>query len=338
MGYLMDKIFDDIRMRDIVIWGAGKRGHNILNYMDPNWKKGLCFVDNKWDEYNKCEGYDVCPPASLKGKNVFIIVTPLYECEKIFTQLNEMGFRQNIDYIYYDSFLYAYLEDNHRKETRENPYGSLFMPAAYIPWVEDDIFDDACKIANKYSLCGRAKLNYIWRMVGEACKLNQGIFVEVGTWRGGSGCIIAKKVEAENNDGDVYLCDTFTGVVKAGEMDDCYNGGEHADTDISIVKGLIDEMNLKNVKILQGIFPEDTGDEIVGKKIAFAHVDVDVYQSTKDIINYIWPMIIPGGIVVFDDYGTPTTKGQKKYIDEVKNISDRIFIANMIGQGIFIKK
>ena len=339
MGYLMDKIIDDIGIRDIVIWGAGARGRYILSLMDASWKNGiLCFVDSKWNEYTECEGVKVCSPDSLRGENVFILVTPTYEYEKIFLQLDEMGFRRNIDYIYYDSFLYAYLEDNNRHGTKENPYGTLVMPVAYVPWLEDSAFGENCKIVNKYSLCGMAKLNFVWRMAGEACKLDRGIFIEIGTWRGGSGCLIAKKVEVENKSSEVFLCDTFTGVVKAGEMDDCYNGGEHADTDISIVEGLINKMNLKNVKILQGIFPEDTGEEIIGKEIAFAHIDVDVYQSTKDIIDYIWPMIIPGGIVVFDDYGTPTTKGQKKYIDEVKELSDRIFIANLMGQGIFIKK
>lgn len=339
MGYLLDKIIDDIGIRDIVIFGAGVRGRSILNLMDLNWRSGvLFFVDNNWKEYGKCEGYDVCPPESMRGKHVFIIVSPLYGDKEIFMQLDEMGFRKNIDYINYSSFLYAYLEENREDETRGKLYESSFVPIVHLPWVEDNLFIEVYKFVNKYALSDVAKLNYIWRMVGEACKLRKGVFLEIGLWRSGSVCMIAKKVEVENNSGDVYLCYTSADIAKYSDKDDYYNGGEHADIDVSTVEEMFDEMNLKNVKIIRFSPPENACEELTGKEIAFAHIDVDVYMSARFIIDYIWPMIMPGGIVVFDDYGAYNIKDQKKYVDEMKSMSDRIFIANLIGQCILVKK
>lgn len=338
MGYLMDKIIDEIGIKDIVIFGAGSRGREILGLMSDFKNSIKYFVDNNWESCKECEGYTVCSPNKLKGENVFVVVTPIHHREDIFRQLDGFGFKKNCDYIYYDAFLYAWLEENHIAGTSDNPYGTLIMPMAYIPWQEDEVFWNNCIIADKYSLCGMTKLKFIWDMVGQACKLKKGIFIEVGTWRGGSGCVIAKKVAMENNASTVYLCDTFLGVVKAGDVDDCYNGGEHADTDVSVVKELADKMNLKNIQILQGIFPEETGGYIAGESVAFVHIDVDVYQSAKDIVAFIWPNLLSGGIIVFDDYGTSTTKGMKKYIDEVKDSEDRIFISNVMGQCVFIKK
>ena len=220
----------------------------------------------------------------------------------------------------------------------DSPYETIHMEMGFAAWREDKEFLEFEAIVDKYSLCGMAKLNFLWRMVGEAAKLDEGVYIEVGTWRGGSGCIIAKKLKSLGKNNPVFLCDTFCGVVKAGEKDNAYIGGEHADTSVDIVKSLAQKCNLDNITILQGIFPDDTGDVVSSKKIAFAHIDVDVYQSAKDVVAFMWPRLLPGGMIVFDDYGTPGTQGMKKYLDEVKDMSDRIFISNIMGQGVLIKK
>lgn len=97
-------------------------------------------------------------------------------------------------------------------------------------------------------------------------------------------------------------------------------------------------MKLNNIHILKGMFPEDTGHVIKEKVIRFAHIDVDVYQSAKDIFNYIWSKVVIGGIIVFDDYGFPSCSGITKFINEIKNDNDKILIYNLTGQAILIKR
>ena len=57
----------------------------------------------------------------------------------------------------------------------------------------------------------------------------------------------------------VYLCDTWEGVVKTGPDDIYYRDGKHDDTSRAIVEALVARMGLSNVKLLQGMFPEETG-------------------------------------------------------------------------------
>lgn len=40
----------------------------------------------------------------------------------------------------------------------------------------------------------------------------------------------------------------------------------------------------------------------------FAHVDVDLYQPTRDSFEYFWPRLVPGGVIVCDDYNWPGAK------------------------------
>ena len=66
-------------------------------------------------------------------------------------------------------------------------------------------------------------------------------------------------------------------------------------------------------------------------------MDVDVYQSTAESLEWIWPRRVPGGIVVFHDYGTHGTEGVTPYVNEFANHSDRLFTHNVNGHAIFIK-
>jgi O-methyltransferase len=135
----------------------------------------------------------------------------------------------------------------------------------------------------------------------------------------------------------VYLCDTFTGVVKVSSNDLTYKGGEHADTAIELVENLIKKLELDNVVILTGIFPDQTQHLIKDNKFRFCHIDVDVYQSAKDIFNWVWPKLVVGGIVVFDDYGFYTCEGISLFVDQERKKKNKIVIHNLNGHAIIIK-
>ena len=47
--------------------------------------------------------------------------------------------------------------------------------------------------------------------------------------------------------------------------------------------------------------------------LAFIHVDCDIYSSTKDIFNNIDSLIIPGTIILFDDYYNYPTYFKHEY-------------------------
>lgn len=136
---------------------------------------------------------------------------------------------------------------------------------------------------------------------------------------------------------DVFLCDTFSGVVKAGENDNLYTGGDHSDTSEEIVRSLMVKLDLANVYTLKGIFPEETKGRIGDRMIRLCHIDVDVYQSAKDVFEAIWEQVLPGGLVVFDDYGSATTKGVRQYVDELSKDRDKMMIYNTNGQAIVYK-
>ncbi len=205
--------------------------------------------------------------------------------------------------------------------------------ATLAPWLTDQGFKYAFEKAKDYTLVDLYRAHELWTLARQITSV-PGDVLEVGVWRGGTGAILASA--CRGMDKTVYLADTFEGVVKAGENDTSYKGGEHADTSLEIVRGLIDSLKLNNVELLQGVFPDDTADRIRGK-IAFLHCDVDVYTSSRDVVQWCLPRLSVGSVLVFDDYGFFGCEGVTKFCDELGRNADFRFIHNLNGHAIFVK-
>ena len=224
-----------------------------------------------------------------------------------------------------------------KKGKKTDSYELVSPRATYAPWLSDEAFNEIYKIVKDNTLVDKYRCYELWQLVRECSKLN-GALIEVGVWRGGSGCLIAKRAEMLGIKDNVYLCDTFKGVVKAGDKDSRYRGGEHADASKEIVEETINKLKLNNTKILVGTFPDETSRLINDQAFRFCHVDVDVYQSAKDITEWIWPKLIIGGMIVFDDYGFWGCEGVTRFVDEERNKKDRIVVQNLNGHAIVIKR
>jgi len=208
--------------------------------------------------------------------------------------------------------------------------------ATYSPWLLDAEFTAAHQVIAGGTLVDLYRCYELWHLLAQTKDL-PGDVLEVGTWRGGTGCLLGQRASLLGLDCEIFLCDTFTGVVKTSDSDASYSGGEHADTSRPTVEALIDRLQLTNVRILQGIFPEDTAATISDRQFRLCHIDVDVYQSGKDVLGWVWPRMPIGGVVVFDDFGFPSTTGITKLVHEFEHLDDRICVQNLNGHAVFIK-
>ena len=242
---------------------------------------------------------------------------------KIITRLGYVIFRKEnqyrIDELYYSNFL---------------------NNAKYSPWLGDDLFLKVYNDIKDNTLVDIYKCYELWQLAEKVIEINKDAsIIEIGVWRGGSAGIMAQKLSIINSTSILYLADTFSGVVKATEKDFYYKGGEHKDTSKDIVEDLLNNViKYKNYKILTGIFPDETSKFIPEKELfGLCHIDVDVYDSAKDIVNWIWDRMVIGGMIVFDDYGFESCTGITRYVEEMRNNSDRIIIHNLNGHAIVIK-
>jgi O-methyltransferase len=220
---------------------------------------------------------------------------------------------------------------------RSGAHEMAYPISTYAPWQSDQDFRRVYDQVRKNTLVDVWRLYELWSVVGELADVPGGI-LEVGVWRGGSGALMAARAAALGIEDPVYLCDTWDGVVKTGEVDTYYRDGKHDDTSLGIVEKLLADMRLDRVECLQGIFPDDTGDKVADQTFRLCHIDVDVYQSAKDVLDWVWPRLSPQGMVVFDDYGFPACPGITQFVDEQRMQADRLVLHNINGHGLIVKR
>jgi O-methyltransferase len=216
-------------------------------------------------------------------------------------------------------------------------HAEVFPGATYSPWLSDAAFQEVFEAIRGNTLVDKYRCYELWQLVAEVAKLEAGDFIEIGVWRGGTGALIARRSEMAGLRSTVYLCDTFQGVAKAGALDAAYKGGEHSDTTKAIVMNLCHALKADRVQILEGIFPDDTGGIVQDRMFRFCHIDVDVYQSAKDIVDWIWPRLVPGGVIVYDDYGFHSCSGITRFVNEERLKPDRFVVHNLNGHAITLK-
>ncbi len=147
---------------------------------------------------------------------------------------------------------------------------------------------------------------YSWMMSDKS-----GAFAEFGVCMGGSLDMLSRL----HPDRLIYGIDSFEGLPQGGAMDKFHTvKGEFALGEDELQK-LYETFIHKNVVICKGFSPE-VFNQVTVNSFSFVHVDVDLYQSVKDALDFFWPRLIRTGIMIFDDYGFNTTPGAKQAIDE----------------------
>ena len=81
--------------------------------------------------------------------------------------------------------------------------------------------------------------------------------------------------------------------------------------------GIHPEILERQVSLVEGFF-EKTLPKAKIEKIVLLHLDVDLYESYKTCLKELYPKVVPGGAIVFDEYADDVKKwpGAKKAIDE----------------------
>lgn len=160
----------------------------------------------------------------------------------------------------------------------------------------------------------------------------EGDFVECGVWRGGSTmAAVDTLMKAGQTNREIYLYDTFEGMSAPTEHDKvftgtaadellntsdkqdatsvwCYSAIEEVEQNIASLKYPAAKVHFVKGKV------EDTIPQTLPGKIALLRLDTDWYESTAHELKHLYPLLVPGGVIIIDDYGH--WEGARKAVDE----------------------
>lgn len=154
-----------------------------------------------------------------------------------------------------------------------------------------------------------------------------GDLAEVGCYQGGSAKIIS---EAKGNR-PLHLFDTFEGLPNPGEFDESvFSKGKF--------KCELEEVQLylaayPNVHFYKGLFPS-TADAVSNRTFAFVNLDVDLHESTRSALEFFYPRMQVGGILVSHDYAT---SGVRRAFDEFFEDKPEVVIPLLGNQCMVVR-
>ena len=131
--------------------------------------------------------------------------------------------------------------------------------------------------------------------IARAQSKQPGAFAEVGVFEGGSARITCEV----KGDKELHLFDTFEGLPKSVEQDRDVHREKQYTSSLESVKEYLKDY--ENVFLYKGLFPE-SAEGLKEMKFSFVHFDVDIYESTLACLNYFYPRMNPGGVMLSHDY------------------------------------
>jgi O-methyltransferase len=204
----------------------------------------------------------------------------------------------------------------------------------YSPWWQSWFRERVSKLKGK-TLVSEDRLYIIYCLCLNCTHLD-GDYAECGVYKGGTAFLIADTIADSVGQKRLHLFDTFTGMPNTAcvERMDAHKAGDFADTDFNNVKSYLSAFPF--IVFHPGFFPE-TFSGVNSNSFCFVHIDVDIYQSAWDCCEFFYQRLVKGGIMVFDDYGFPTCKGERFAVDEFFKDKHETPVTLPTGQCLVLK-
>jgi len=137
-----------------------------------------------------------------------------------------------------------------------------------------------------------------------------GDVLEAGVWRGGAGILMRAVLEVlGDTERTVWMADSFKGLPKPrpehpADVDDSHWTETFLAVPLDEVKRNFTRYKMldERVRFLEGWFSETLPDAPI-ESLAVLRADGDMYGSTMDVLNALYPKVSVGGFVIIDDYG-----------------------------------
>ena len=215
-----------------------------------------------------------------------------------------------------------------RSYTLNYPYGY----ATWSPWFED-WFQEIYRRVEPHTLVTADRCFVLHQLARQNAR-RPGAFAECGVYRGGTALLLAEATAGSGK--PLHLFDTFAGMpAEAADDPGVHSPGHFDDTSLDRVRNLLAPHEC--ARLHPGRLPATLA-EVAQESFSLVHLDVDLFATTRDCLEFFHPRLVPGGALVIDDYGF------ELYRDTVRRAVDEFFadrpevpLALRSGQALLVR-
>ena len=191
------------------------------------------------------------------------------------------------------------------------------------------------------SLSKRIRFYSLYQSLRSALTNNAHLNVaECGCYNGCSTYIMAKLLAKHNFKHTFYIFDSFEGLsefkaedfTKENKHQPIANSFQANETQFKEIFN-----NFSFVSIKKGWIP-DRFEEVKDEKFSFINIDVDIYEPTKDSLDFFYSRLSNGGCMHLDDYNFREWPGNKIALDNFLKKNNVSFFYEIPLGGCFIIK
>jgi O-methyltransferase len=187
---------------------------------------------------------------------------------------------------------------------------SLFMESPFDPAARNEGKDWP---ADAETMVGLKRLENLQYCITQVLKKNiPGDLIETGVWRGGASIFMRAVLKAYGERNRiVWVADSFEGLPKPDGRFQQDQGDKHWKSN-SVLGVSLEQVKTNfarysllddQVRFLPGWF-KDTLPAAPIQQLAILRLDGDMYSSTTNAIEALYPKLSPGGYLIVDDYGS----------------------------------
>ncbi len=179
-------------------------------------------------------------------------------------------------------------------------------------WIKYNITNNAGDLPRLYALVLNTKQVVEENIAGD--------IAELGVFRGNSAAILAHYARISGR--KLLLFDTFEGFDRRDLVGrDKSRAVSFANTSLDVVRDVVGD---EAVQFVQGRFPESIPPDLETSRFCLVHIDCDLYEPSKAGLEFFYPRLSPGGLMIVHDYANPCWVGIKDAVDEFcRNIPER---------------
>ncbi len=169
-----------------------------------------------------------------------------------------------------------------------------------------------------------------------ACRL-PGDMVECGVYRGGLSRTVMEYVGFENLPKTFFLLDTFRGIPEEKILPEEQRLGRGMERYEECYQDVVRIFaRYPNVIIVRGPVP-NTLPQVPAERICYLSLDMNSAAAEVAALGFFWEKLVPGAVVLLDDYGFRDYAPQKRAMDAFAADRGMPILSLPTGQGLIIK-